>query len=229
VVGDDGRDVDVELPAAGAEQQVVQAVAVLADHQQQPRALRQRMEVRVHLELAAHMGEELLKGGHVGQVRRGGEVHPHEEQPRGVLALHVAELLRIDDVAAGLEQQARDGVDDAGLVAAGQGEDVAGMPWDGAVTNRPGARFGPRAIREASHMLCDGTHPLFDVDLEGQLGDAGDLALPNTGAGRHARQAGAAGGAAAGAPPHGLAGRRPLAHAAAAARLPRPWLGRRWR
>jgi agmatinase len=29
-------------------------------------------------------------------------------------------------------------------------------------------------------MLCDGTHPLFDVDLEGQLGDAGDLALPNT-------------------------------------------------
>lgn len=57
---------------------------------------------------------------------------------------------------------------------------VAGLAWDGAVTNRPGARFGPRAIREASHMLCDGTHPHFDVDLEGVLGDAGDLALPNT-------------------------------------------------
>jgi agmatinase len=57
---------------------------------------------------------------------------------------------------------------------------VAGLPWDGAVTNRPGARFGPRAIREASHMLCDGTHPLFDVALDGVLGDAGDLALPNT-------------------------------------------------
>ena len=40
---------------------------------------------------------------------------------------------------------------------------MAGIAWDGAVTNRPGARFGPRAIREASHMLCDGTHPLFDV------------------------------------------------------------------
>lgn len=65
---------------------------------------------------------------------------------------------------------------------------VAGLPWDGAVTNRPGARFGPRAIREASHMLCDGTHPLFDVDLEGVLGDAGDLALPNTGL-QAARQA----------------------------------------
>ena len=57
---------------------------------------------------------------------------------------------------------------------------VAGIAWDGAVTNRPGARFGPRAIREASHMLCDGTHPLFDVALDGVLGDAGDLLLPNT-------------------------------------------------
>jgi agmatinase len=57
---------------------------------------------------------------------------------------------------------------------------VAGIAWDGAVTNRPGARFGPRAIREASHMLCDATHPLFDVSPAGRLGDAGDLALPNT-------------------------------------------------
>jgi agmatinase len=29
-------------------------------------------------------------------------------------------------------------------------------------------------------MLCDGVHPLFDVDLTGALGDAGDLQLPNT-------------------------------------------------
>ena len=57
---------------------------------------------------------------------------------------------------------------------------VAGVAWDGSTTNRPGARFGPRAIREASHMLCDGTHPLFVVSPLGQLGDAGDLVLPNT-------------------------------------------------
>jgi len=57
---------------------------------------------------------------------------------------------------------------------------IAGLAWDGAVTNRPGARFGPRAIREASHMLCDGTHPHFDVDLVEVLGDFGDLPLPNT-------------------------------------------------
>ena len=57
---------------------------------------------------------------------------------------------------------------------------VAGVAWDGAVTNRPGARFGPRAIRESSHLLCDATHPHFDVSPIGLLGDAGDLALPNT-------------------------------------------------
>jgi agmatinase len=57
---------------------------------------------------------------------------------------------------------------------------VAGIAWDGATTNRPGARFGPRAIREASHMLCDGVHPLFNVTPIGRLADAGDLSLPNT-------------------------------------------------
>jgi agmatinase len=57
---------------------------------------------------------------------------------------------------------------------------VAGIAWDGATTNRPGARFGPRAVRQASHMLCDGIHPHFEVSPIGQLGDAGDLALPNT-------------------------------------------------
>jgi agmatinase len=46
---------------------------------------------------------------------------------------------------------------------------VAGVPWDGATTNRPGARHGPSEIRRASHMLCDAVHPFF-----------GDLMLPNT-------------------------------------------------
>lgn len=68
---------------------------------------------------------------------------------------------------------------------------IAGVAWDGAVTHRSGARFGPRAIRQASHMLCDGIHPLFDVSPldsgrsgapagAAWLGDHGDLALPNT-------------------------------------------------
>ncbi len=57
---------------------------------------------------------------------------------------------------------------------------IAGICWDGSVTNRPGARFGPRAIREASHTLCDGIHPLFDVSPADTLADLGDLVLPNT-------------------------------------------------
>jgi len=58
---------------------------------------------------------------------------------------------------------------------------VAGVAWDGSTTNCPGARMGPRSVREASHMLCDGIHPHFEVSPLGQLGDAGDLRLPNTG------------------------------------------------
>ena len=57
---------------------------------------------------------------------------------------------------------------------------VAGVAWDGSTTNRSGARMGPRAIRQSSHMLCDGTHPHFNVAPDGRLGDAGDLLLPNT-------------------------------------------------
>jgi agmatinase len=57
---------------------------------------------------------------------------------------------------------------------------VAGVPFDGAVTNRPGARFGPAAIRSASRMLCDAVHPMFDCSPSEALVDAGDLALPAT-------------------------------------------------
>jgi agmatinase len=57
---------------------------------------------------------------------------------------------------------------------------VAGVAWDGSTTNRPGARFGPSAIRRASHMLCDAWHPWLDVTPGEALADVGDLALPNT-------------------------------------------------
>jgi agmatinase len=59
---------------------------------------------------------------------------------------------------------------------------VAGVPFDGAVTHRPGARFGPEAIRRASLMLCDGVHPVFNVSPLAYLADAGDMRLPNTAA-----------------------------------------------
>ena len=56
---------------------------------------------------------------------------------------------------------------------------LVGVPFDGAVTHRPGARFGPQEIRRASLMLCDGLHPLFGVSPLGHLGDALDMRLPN--------------------------------------------------
>ena len=56
---------------------------------------------------------------------------------------------------------------------------LVGVPFDGAVTHRPGARFAPQEIRRASLMLCDGLHPLFAVSPIHHLGDAHDMRLPN--------------------------------------------------
>jgi agmatinase len=41
---------------------------------------------------------------------------------------------------------------------------VVGIPFDIGTTYRSGARFGPQAIRQASHMLVDGAHPGSWVD-----------------------------------------------------------------
>lgn len=57
---------------------------------------------------------------------------------------------------------------------------IAGIPFDGAVSNRTGARMAPAAIRAAAAMLCDAIHPHFDTSPIGHLCDAGDLPLPNT-------------------------------------------------
>ncbi len=55
---------------------------------------------------------------------------------------------------------------------------VIGAPFDGTVSFRPGARFGPAAIREASNGV-ETYSPLLDADLESvRYADAGDLDLP---------------------------------------------------
>ena len=54
---------------------------------------------------------------------------------------------------------------------------VAGIPVDIATTNRPGARFGPEAIRRASRMLVDGDHPTLRVDLAAGVSDVGDFEI----------------------------------------------------
>lgn len=61
---------------------------------------------------------------------------------------------------------------------------VLGLPYDGGIPSRPGARFGPRALREAlsSFGTFDGERELEAVP------DLGDLALPAmNGAAAHAR------------------------------------------
>ena len=55
---------------------------------------------------------------------------------------------------------------------------VLGVPFDGGTSFRPGARFGPAAVREASRLLRPGYHPELDVEPvhETQVVDAGDVA-----------------------------------------------------
>ncbi|MGH3452227.1 MAG: agmatinase [Haloechinothrix sp.] len=55
---------------------------------------------------------------------------------------------------------------------------VVGVPFDAGVSYRPGARFGPAAIREASRLLRP-YHPGLDVSpfASAQVADAGDIAV----------------------------------------------------
>ena len=55
---------------------------------------------------------------------------------------------------------------------------VAGIPFDLGTSNRPGARFGPAAIRQASRMLVDGDHPAYWAEMERlDLADIGDFRI----------------------------------------------------
>lgn len=74
---------------------------------------------------------------------------------------------------------------------------VWGIPFDAATSNRPGARFGPSAIREASSMLEGDPHYPFAIDIFQHLavvdyGDCGfDYGRPWEVAGHIREQAGA--------------------------------------
>ena len=55
---------------------------------------------------------------------------------------------------------------------------IAGIPFDLGTSNRPGARFGPAAIRQASRMLVDGDHPASWAEVEQlDLADVGDFRI----------------------------------------------------
>jgi len=84
-----------------------------------------------------------------------------------------------DDTFLGTAREERHAGADAARFA------VAGVAFDAAVTNRPGARFGPAAIRSASRMLCDAIHPLYNSSPRDALIDVGDLPLPMTSLEQH--------------------------------------------
>ena len=63
------------------------------------------------------------------------------------------------------------GYDDAKIV-------IFGAPYDSTTSNRPGARFGPAAMRNDSHSI-ETYSPYQNLDLDDRLiYDAGDLELP---------------------------------------------------
>jgi agmatinase len=55
---------------------------------------------------------------------------------------------------------------------------ILGIPFDAGTSYRPGARFGPQAIRQASRHLRTNYHPAYDTEpfLSIQVADAGDVA-----------------------------------------------------
>ena len=54
---------------------------------------------------------------------------------------------------------------------------IVGVPFDAGTSYRPGARFGPQSIRQASRHLRTNYHPSYDSEpfLEQQVADAGDV------------------------------------------------------
>jgi len=55
---------------------------------------------------------------------------------------------------------------------------IVGVPFDAGTSYRPGARFGPQAIRQASRHLRTQFHPAYGTEpfMEQQVADAGDIA-----------------------------------------------------
>jgi hypothetical protein len=119
VVADDGADVQRQQPAFPAEQQVVQAVAFLADQQDRPHRLAQGVQAQLHPERLGKQPQlhfQVLVGDLVA-----GELHPHEKQT----GVRVVVLRGFFDIAAALQQEAGDGMNDARAVRAGKGENVS--------------------------------------------------------------------------------------------------------
>ena len=76
---------------------------------------------------------------------------------------------------SGVPARPLDDLGDAGVV-------ILGAPFDWGTTHRPGARFGPKAIRNADYLGFDGYRPHLPTGIDPlstlKVVDAGDLLLP---------------------------------------------------
>jgi agmatinase len=65
---------------------------------------------------------------------------------------------------------------------AGSGAVILGAPYDGGTSHRPGARFGPQAIRFTDYLPHDGSRPHLALGVEPlaelRVVDAGDVEMP---------------------------------------------------
>src|SRR5579871_3696677 len=60
---------------------------------------------------------------------------------------------------------------------------VVGAPFDGGTSHRPGARFGPQAIRSTDYLPHDGSRPHLALGVdplaELRVADLGDVVMPS--------------------------------------------------
>ncbi len=121
VIRHNQRDIHAQLPGSRSKQQIRKTMQLLAHQDQHFWLLRHRPQRQIHLQGSAQVIE---RGGERGRVEVSGEalaeVHAHEEGRGG----GVGKLLGFEDVEGVLGQEPGDGVDDAGAVGAGEGQDV---------------------------------------------------------------------------------------------------------
>src|SRR5215470_9385675 len=60
---------------------------------------------------------------------------------------------------------------------------IIGAPFDGGTSHRPGARFGPQAIRFTDYLPHDGARPHLSLGVDPladlKVADAGDINMPS--------------------------------------------------
>ena len=115
MVGDDGDDLGAQLAAAPAPEQVGEAVVFARDHDRHPLALARLGEAVLHPQRPGELLGEAPVERLPLPLRGGIEGHPHEEPP---LAARV--LVGVDDVAAGVGEEAADRGDQPRLIRAGE-------------------------------------------------------------------------------------------------------------